>query len=118
MAHLEEHDLLTDPSAMLAERNSIALRNMQALITLVESAKDERVRVTAATELNRMLSLGILNRGGIVKAATQVNNLHLSTPADDPATRRLLDRFGGTATVDDDDAVAETLHALISHEDT
>jgi hypothetical protein len=116
MASTIDHgDLLHDPEAMLAQREAIALRSMLALIGIVEGGKDERAKVAAATELNKMLSLGLVNRPSNVKA-TQINNLRLPPgQATDEATTRLLAKFGGTGdlpraseviTTHDDDTLA------------
>jgi hypothetical protein len=87
-------DVLHDPEAMLQEREALALRNMNALISIAEGSKDDRARVSAAAELNKMLSLGLTNRTGGTIRATQVNNnLRLSGAKADDATARLLDKF-------------------------
>lgn len=111
-------DPLHDPADMLAAREALSVRNMNALIAIVEdSTADSRARVAASAELNKMLSLGILNRGR-VERATQVNNFRLGDRQADVATRQLLARFdapqGAPAGAD---AIAETLEA-VAYDDT
>lgn len=93
---IDQGDLLHDPEAMLAKREELALRNMLALITISEEGKDERARVSAAAELNKMLSLGLMNRPGTIKA-TQVNNLRLPAgKAADEATASILAKLAAS----------------------
>lgn len=98
MASTIDHgDLLHDPEAMLQQREAIALRSMLALISIVEGGKDERAKVSAASELNKMLSLGLVNRPSNLKA-TQINNLRLPPGQEtDAATVRLLEKFANGA---------------------
>lgn len=112
---IEQGDPLHDPADMLALRSSIALRNMYALISLAESAKDEKARVAAATELNKMLSIGILNRGTI-RAASQVNNIRLTGREADDATRRLADKFAPKPATEVAADAAATLEAITYEE--
>lgn len=85
---------------------------MYALIAIVEdSTADARARVAASAELNKMLSLGTLNRGR-VERATQVNNFRLGTREADNATKALLDRFGAKPVEVDTARINETLEAL------
>lgn len=121
MATLTDHgDLLHDPAAMLEARERYALVTMEALASIMQNGKDDKAKVAAAAEMNRMLSLGILNRGGSPRAATQVNNIRLTPQKGDTATQKLLERFAKApsddATPIDGDmspqAVSDTLEAL------
>jgi hypothetical protein len=117
MATTVDHgDLLHDPEAMMIEREALAIRSMSALIGIAEGGKDERARVAAATELNKMLSLGLANRGNAVRA-TQINNLKLPPGrATDAATSRLLEKFSPVKP-DIEADVSETLEALSEGDD-
>lgn len=121
MANIVDHgDLLNDPDALLAEREAISLRNMNALIAIVEGGKDERARVAASTELNKMLSLGLLNRGGRpVVNARQTNNLRLPAGnAADAATAALIKRLSPEEKAElEHERQRETLAAFDEDED-
>jgi hypothetical protein len=121
MANIVDHgDLLHDPEALLAERERISIRNMSALIAIVEGGKDERARVAASTELNKMLSLGLLNRGGRpVVNARQTNNLRLPAgDAADAATAKLIKRLTPEEKAQLDEVNSlETLDALMDDDD-
>jgi hypothetical protein len=114
---IDHGNILSDPEQMLAQREGMALRCMTALISIAENGKDERSRVAAATELNKMLSLGLLNRHGLT-SATQVNNLKLpSGKATDEATSALIRRLTPAETeAAVVEATAETLDALNDEE--
>lgn len=115
MASIVEGELMTDPQGMLAEREALAMRTMYALISIAESSKDDKARVSAAAELNKMLSLGLSNRPQTFKATQVNNNLRLGTPTSDDATMKLLAKFssgrGAPPTVDPE-VVNESLDAL------
>ena len=115
MASIVEGELMTDPQGVLAEREALALRSMYALVSIAENSKDDKARVSACTELNKMLSLGLSNRPQTFRATQVNNNLRLGTPTSDDATMKLLAKFngGGTnAAPTDIRAVNESLDAL------
>lgn len=116
MASIVEGELMTDPQGILAEREALALRSMYALIAIAENSKDDKARVSACTELNKMLSLGLSNRPQTFRATQVNNNLRLGTPTSDDATMKLLAKFNGggpgSATTVDTTAINESLDAL------
>ena len=105
-------DALRDPEAMLLEREGLALRTMHALIAIAESSKDDKARVSAAAELNKMLSLGMVNKGTAGRPAQINNNLRLSGGQADKATERLLGKFTSPVAVDRQADIDETLEAM------
>lgn len=91
-----------DPTALLDAREAVAVRNMMALINIVESPGDLKARVSAAVELNRMLSIGALNRPLSPTFNRQTNNLQLTPSQADAATTRLLERLTPRTELDPD----------------
>ena len=82
MASQQLLEAAADPEALLSQREELTAFTITQLKLLVQTAKDEKVRLSALAELNKCLALGAWRPAATLRSSPkQTNNFYGATPS-------------------------------------